>query len=493
MGRPPGSRNRAAAPQAAASTPVEKETTGQELAVFHAARLPFHPAVEDRFGIDKGQWKVLVEAIFPAAKTADAIVMALTYCKSRNLDPFKRPVHIVPVWDSARGGYVESVWPSISELRTTASRTGEYAGCDVAEFGPLETFKFKGRVKRGNEWKDVEKEITFPTWCRITVHRIVKSAICKFVGPKVLWREAYATLGASDVPNDMWESRAEGQLEKCAEAAALRRAFPEEIGNELTAEEMSGRRINDLQPIEAIAFDGAASRDTAPPRQIAQTTDAPKNDGPPRATKKPEPERLPDVEDGEITEDENPAPQGDSMDESAEHDDPPLGKAEPYKIPGKDQTPDTWADIYVSHIGRCETIAEVHKWIDANHVPLNLLAQKNSGRSAKVRATVAAKIESLRPKPKGDAKPPADKAPPRAKAAAKPEKAADGPGKRPDGHDPEEALKWIDATLAAVTNPDLLEQIYTEQCEPLVDQLLAPDKAEALALYQKHENRLGGD
>ena len=36
-----------------------------------------------------------------------------------------------------------------------------------------------------------------------------------------------------------------GQLEKCAEAGALRRAFPEEIGNALTAEEMEGQHTID--------------------------------------------------------------------------------------------------------------------------------------------------------------------------------------------------------------------------------------------------------
>jgi hypothetical protein len=41
----------------------------------------------------------------------------------------------------------------------------------------------------------------------------------------------------------MWCRRPFGQIEKCAEAAALRRAFPEEIGNEYTAEEMEGHAL----------------------------------------------------------------------------------------------------------------------------------------------------------------------------------------------------------------------------------------------------------
>jgi hypothetical protein len=59
----------------------------------------------------------------------------------------------------------------------------------------------------------------------------------------VLWLESYATIGKSELPNEMWQERAVGQIEKCAEAASLRRAFPEELGNEYSADEMAGRRI----------------------------------------------------------------------------------------------------------------------------------------------------------------------------------------------------------------------------------------------------------
>ena len=99
-------------------------------------RLPYHEAVQERFGIDRAGWKALVEAIYPNAETADAIIMALSYCRARNLDPFKRPVHIVPMWSSAAGKTIETVWPGIAELRTTAFRTGQYAGMSEPEFGP---------------------------------------------------------------------------------------------------------------------------------------------------------------------------------------------------------------------------------------------------------------------------------------------------------------------------------------------------------------------
>jgi phage recombination protein Bet len=218
-----------------ASVQMAEEASAGAVAKFNTVRLPYHPAFEERFGVNLGAWKVLVEAIWPAAATVDSVAMALAYCKARNLDPFKRVVHIVPMWSKAAGGMVETVWPGIAELRTTAFRTGDYAGCDEPAFGPMIERTFKDN--KGNV-----ATVKFPEWCRITVHRVIKGVPCKFVGPKTVWTETYATVrNDSEVPNSMWESRPEGQIEKCAEAAALRRAFPEELGSVYAAEEMEGR------------------------------------------------------------------------------------------------------------------------------------------------------------------------------------------------------------------------------------------------------------
>jgi hypothetical protein len=55
------------------------------------------------------------------------------------------------------------------------------------------------------------------------------------------WIENYATAGRdSKAPNSMWQKRPRGQLIKCAEAQALRKAWPE-LGAQPTAEEMEGK------------------------------------------------------------------------------------------------------------------------------------------------------------------------------------------------------------------------------------------------------------
>ena len=96
----------------------QKEPPAQEkaqgaVALFKPPRLPWHEAIGERFsdmGVSKTTWGVLVDAVWPAAKTVGSVVMALSYCQARRLDPFKKPVHIVPVWDSKSNGYIETVW-----------------------------------------------------------------------------------------------------------------------------------------------------------------------------------------------------------------------------------------------------------------------------------------------------------------------------------------------------------------------------------------------
>lgn len=225
----------------------------QEIAIISKSRLPYHPAIEERFGVDQSSWRALCDAVFPLATSSDSIVLALAYCRARKLDPFKRAVHIVPVWSKAAGKMIDTVWPGIGELRTTAFRTGQFAGQDQAVFGPDITHKFQ--TETGDH-----VQLTFPEWCQITVHRMLKDQRVTFVGPKVYWMETYAPESRrSEAPNAMWKKRPRGQLEKCACGAALRSAFPEELGNEYSAEEMAG------QVIEAPAGQEVASPATARP------------------------------------------------------------------------------------------------------------------------------------------------------------------------------------------------------------------------------------
>jgi phage recombination protein Bet len=199
-------------------------------------RLELPAVVQEEFGISVSQWKTLCESLFPSAKSVDSVVLAMSYCRSRNLDVMKKPVHIVPVWNSQVGRMVETVWPSLNLYRTEAARTGHYAGIDTAEFGDTVTVPLTGTVGKSNQ--PVTKEFSYPEWCQVTVYRMVKGQRCPFRSPRVYWREYYATnKRGSDLPNEQWARRPSYMLEKVAESLALRRAFPEECSDP-TADEM---------------------------------------------------------------------------------------------------------------------------------------------------------------------------------------------------------------------------------------------------------------
>lgn len=200
--------------------------------------------------VDFSTWNALKE-IYDGASD-EKVALVLDYCKARKMDPLKKPVHIVQVWSSRRRCMVESIWPSITELRITAMRTGVYAGRDETKFGPTITQEL-GTLKT----------FQYPEWAQVTVYRIVGCQRCAFPGPRVYFIEAYAKKKRDDyTPNEMWERRTWGQLDKCAEGAALRMAFPEETGGQPTGDEMAGREVDTdgMQVVtEAAGAEGAVA------------------------------------------------------------------------------------------------------------------------------------------------------------------------------------------------------------------------------------------
>jgi phage recombination protein Bet len=474
----------------------EQPQSKGEVAVFHAPRLPYHSAIQDRFAVDKGQWKVLVEAIFPAAQSVDAVVMALSYCQHRKLDVFKKPVHIVPMYDSKRGGYVETIWPSIAELRTTASRTKQYAGCDEAVFGPMKKQKFEGMVWENR--KQVQGSVTmeYPEWCRITVHRIVNGVVCKFVGPKVVWLESYATAGKTDIPNTMWQERPEGQIEKCAEAAALRRAFPEELGNEYSAEEMEGRKIDTIVPGKEVLAttlvrdDGpplraAAKQDNVVDGEFTEATDGTKHDADGVAQETGSHvsgDPVDDMQDGD----------GSMDDEVAE--DKPIA----HEIVSTGMSFIQFADAYIAAVQTSKLPKDVLEFGSLNRKALDKVYARHEESATRIRKACEAMMMKLRNEaaakkddpissgtaPKKEAAPKKDDGPPR-RAAAK---------AKPVTVDPEDLLKQIKTLLDGVSDVNDLEEVWLEKCMPIYDTLDFPaDKSAADAHYRKTEVRLGID
>lgn len=182
----------------------------------------------------------LKSSLYPGASD-QSVDMVLSYCQAAQLDPMTKPVHIVPVWDSKMKGMRDVVMPGIGLYRTIAARTG-CAGVSEPEFGP-DVEAVIGGVR-----------ITYPQWCRVTVkRRLATGEIVEFVG-KELWIENYAVKGGAEksvAPNAMWTKRPYGQIAKCAEAQALRKAFPE-VGAQPTADEMEGKEAEHVIESEQV-------------------------------------------------------------------------------------------------------------------------------------------------------------------------------------------------------------------------------------------------
>jgi phage recombination protein Bet len=149
---------------------------------------------------------ILGKSLYPNAKK-ESIALVLSYCKARNLDPFQKPVHIVPM------GGQDVIMPSIDFYRLQASRSGALAGISEPEF----SYDNNGQLES----------------CRVTVKRLLPTGnVAEF--------SAREYLAECQGKSPIWRSRPRGMLAKCAESQALRRAFPE-FSSGPSAEEMDGK------------------------------------------------------------------------------------------------------------------------------------------------------------------------------------------------------------------------------------------------------------
>jgi phage recombination protein Bet len=184
-------------------------------------------------------WRSLCEC-YPNAETPEVVMAVVEYCAVRHLDPYKRPVHVVPMYNSRLRRKVQVVMQGINEVEITAARTQQWAGMDAAEYGPTVTKTFRGTSENDNgTTQTTELSVDFPEWCKLTVYRLIGGQPRKFT-EQLWWIECYGRAGfRSEIPNERWTKAPRQMLHKCTKAAVLRAAFPEEAG--YTAEEMEDR------------------------------------------------------------------------------------------------------------------------------------------------------------------------------------------------------------------------------------------------------------
>lgn len=139
------------------------------------------------------------------------------------LDPFTKQIYAIK-----RGSKVTHQ-TGIDGYRSTAERTGQYAGSEEAEF-------------EGCDCGSDDSPPVHPKVARVVVNRILPNGhVIKQVG-KARWHELKPkhTKGDYGFQDDMWWKMPENQLAKCAEADGLRKAFPRVLGGVYITEEMQG-------------------------------------------------------------------------------------------------------------------------------------------------------------------------------------------------------------------------------------------------------------
>ncbi len=171
---------------------------------------------------------IIRKSFMPGASEVEAQVLIRTAERMR-LDPFKKQIHFVKrsAYNDATGGY-EDRWAfqtSIDGFRSRADETGEYDGTDEP------VFTFEDRINPLTGEPLGAKELV----ARVTVHRRGRRPVTGVAR----WSE-FVQKTRKGEPVRMWMSMPHHMLAKCAEALALRQAFPERLGGLYTDDEMVG-------------------------------------------------------------------------------------------------------------------------------------------------------------------------------------------------------------------------------------------------------------
>lgn len=170
--------------------------------------------------------QTLAQAGVIPQNTPPAVVKVFAIaCQQHGLSPFKKEIYLVKY--SGRNGDTYSTIVGIDGLRAKADRTGQLAGKDDAKFDLMPDGSFKTAAQLISEKKR-------PTSCTVTVYRAIGGMRCPFT-KTVLFNE-YCP--ASPPPGSKWLTMPFNQIEKCAEAHALRMGFASETGT-LNIEEES--------------------------------------------------------------------------------------------------------------------------------------------------------------------------------------------------------------------------------------------------------------
>lgn len=157
------------------------------------------------------------------APDADLAVF-LHQAQRTGLDPFARQIYMIGRWDNRSGKNKYTIQTGIDGFRIVADRRPEYGG----QVGP----EWCGE---DGVWRDVWTARTPPAAARVGV---IRRGWERPIYATALFREYAGYTGKGDLTK-MWSEKGTLMIAKCAEALALRKAFPQDLSGIYTSEEMT--------------------------------------------------------------------------------------------------------------------------------------------------------------------------------------------------------------------------------------------------------------
>lgn len=179
--------------------------------------------------------------------TDDEFSLFVNTAKRMGLDPFARQIHAVKRWDSKAKCEVMAIQVGIDGYRTIADRTGVYAPGPATEF----EVNAKGEIVSATAFV---KKLVAGEW-----HTI--SAAAHY--------DEYVQRTKEGVPTSMWKTKPRIMLGKCAEAIALRRAFPSQLAGVYTDDEMPTADAVEAQKPAKVIEETRQAPDVPPPVEKA--------------------------------------------------------------------------------------------------------------------------------------------------------------------------------------------------------------------------------
>jgi len=208
------------APAKPVATKKTAKPKGQGQAETKAIQI-IKKVVEDKAIISQDVGKImtrpqieLIKRTIAKGASDDELSLFINVCRGSQLNPFLRQVHLVKRWDSKDGKEVATIQVGIDGFRAIAESSGAYAGNDDAVF-------------------EEDSKTGMPVKATVTVYKIVSNNRYAFTAT-ARWAEYYP----GEKQGFMWRAKPHVMLGKCAEAQALRKAFPKLLSGMYAPEEM---------------------------------------------------------------------------------------------------------------------------------------------------------------------------------------------------------------------------------------------------------------